>query len=94
MERLRKRPILSCTIIFLICVCIRITEYFVIRTVETIISENFIHKVFGIILLFVMVYGFKIKWSDIGFKSRGVFSGAGKGILLGAVCFSIAYSVE
>lgn len=94
MKRLKKQPILSCTGIFIICVCVRIFEYFVIRTDETVISENFIHKVFGIILLFVTVYGFKIKWSDIGFTGRGVFSGAGKGILLGAVCFSIAYSAE
>ena len=51
MYLLKKKPILNCFIIFTICLIARVIEYFVIRTDESILSENFLHKVFGIILL-------------------------------------------
>ena len=46
-----EKSILSCVLIFLICCIARVVEYFGIRTDETILAENFIHKVFGIIIL-------------------------------------------
>ena len=51
MYSLKKKPILNCFIIFTICLIARVIEYFAIRTDESILSENFLHKVFGIILL-------------------------------------------
>ncbi len=72
MNKLRKHPILSCIIIFLICVIARIIEYFIIRTDETILSENFLHKVFGIILLIIILKYTQLKWSDIGFTKQGI----------------------
>lgn len=50
-----EKSILSCVLIFLICCIARVVEYFGIRTDETILAENFIHKVFGIIILVVML---------------------------------------
>ena len=55
MERLREYPVLSCISIFAVCAGARVFEYFVLRTDETFISENFIHKVFGIVLLFIIL---------------------------------------
>lgn len=40
LNRLLKTPILSCSIIFIICLVARLTEYFYIRTDETFLSEN------------------------------------------------------
>lgn len=40
-----EKSILSCVLIFLICCIARVVEYFGIRTDETILAENFIHKV-------------------------------------------------
>lgn len=94
MYLLKKKPILNCFIIFTICLIARIIEYFVIRTDESILSENFLHKVFGIILLWIILYYAKLKWRDIGFSTKDVFSGIGKGLLFGFICCVFAYAIE
>ena len=86
MYLLKKKPILNCFIIFTICLIARVIEYFVIRTDESILSENFLHKVFGIILLWIILYNAKLKWRDIGFNTKDVFSGIVKGLLFGLIC--------
>ena len=57
-ENIKKRPVLSCAIIFMIGGAARLIEYFCIRTDETILSENFIHKVFGIIIHYNLTSAF------------------------------------
>ena len=94
MYSLKKKPILNCFIIFTICLIARVIEYFVIRTDESILSENFLHKVFGIILLWAILYYAKLKWRDIGFNTKDVFSGIGKGLLFGFICCVFAYAIE
>ena len=94
MYLLKKKPILNCFIIFAICLIARILEYFVIRTDESILSENFLHKVFGIILLWIILYYAKLKWRDIGFNTNDVFSGIVKGLLFGFICCVFAYAIE
>lgn len=94
MYSLKKKPILNCFIIFTICLIARVIEYFVIRTDESILSENFFHKVFGIILLWTILYYAKLKWRDIGFNTKDVFSGIGKGLLFGYICCVFAYAIE
>lgn len=94
MYSLKKKPILNCFIIFTICLIARVIEYFVIRTDESILSENFLHKVFGIILLWTILYYAKLKWRDIGFNTKDVFSGIGKGMLFGFICCVFAYAIE
>jgi len=85
MDKLEKPPICSCIIIFFICVIARIIEYFIIRTDETSVSENFLHKVFGIILLITVLKYTRLKWKDIGFTKDGMLLGIGKGLLVFAV---------
>ena len=94
MYLLKKKPILNCFIIFAICLIARILEYFVIRTDESILSENFLHKVFGIILLWIILYYAKLKWRDIGFNTNDVFSGIVKGLLFWFICCVFAYAIE
>lgn len=94
MYSLKKKPILNCFIIFTICLIARVIEYFVIRTDESILSENFLHKVLGIILLWIILYYAKLKWRDIGFNTKDVFSGIGKGLLFGFICCVFAYAIE
>ncbi|MBQ0065270.1 MAG: CPBP family intramembrane metalloprotease [Firmicutes bacterium] len=94
MEKLRKYPILSCISIFMVCAGVRIIEYFGIRTDETFFSENFIHKIFGIVLLYGFLRFCNLTWQDIGFKKGKVFPKLGNGFLLGTVCFFAAYSIE
>ena len=54
-KSIKKQPMLSCAIIFTVCSFARLIEYFIIRTDETVISENFLHKLFGIILLAIIL---------------------------------------
>lgn len=88
------KPTLSCVLIFLVCCVARVVEYFFIRTDETILAENFIHKVFGIVLLAVVLAITKLSWSSIGFTKAKVAKNILKGLTLGASCFSIAYLAE
>lgn len=94
LNRLLKTPILSCSIIFVICSVARLIEYFYIRTDETFLSENFLHKLFGILLLWGVLSICKLRWKDIGFSSDGTVSGIGKGLLFGLVCSVFAYAIE
>ena len=94
LNQLLKKPILSCYLIFVVCSLARIFEYFYIRTDDTFLSENFLHKLFGILLLWGILSICKLRWKDIGFTSKGIMSGLGKGLLFGLVCSIFAYVVE
>lgn len=93
-KRIEEHPILSCITVFCICGSARLIEYFGIRTDETILSENFLHKVFGIAVLAIVLYLLRCGWQDIGFGKSGAVSGIAKGLLLGACCFLVAYVAE
>ena len=94
LNQLLKKPILSCYLIFVVCSLARIFEYFYIRTDDTFLSENFLHKLFGILLLWGILSICKLRWKDIGFTKNGIISGIGKGLLFGLVCSIFAYAVE
>ena len=94
LNRLIRKPILSCSLIFIVCSLARLFEYFYMRTDETFLSENFLHKLFGILLLWGILSICKLRWKDIGFTSDGIVSGIGKGLLFGLVCSIFAYAIE
>ena len=94
LNQLIKKPILSCSIILVICSVARLIEYFYIRTDETFLSENFLHKLFGILLLWGVLSICNLRWKDIGFSPDGIVSGIGKGLLFGLVCSVFAYTIE
>lgn len=87
-------PCLTCIVIFTICAIIRCLEYFVIRTDETIIAENFIHKILGVIILFAIIKLLDLSWNNIGFKSENLLKNLSAGLLLGFICFSVSYGIE
>lgn len=79
MDKIRKHPVIACWLIFMICAAARIMEYFFIKTDESFLAENFIHKLFGIFLLFVILFVSKMKWKDIGFVNDHAVWNCGKG---------------
>jgi len=93
-KKIKQRPILSCVTIFLICTAVRFLEYFFIRTDETFFSENFLHKVFGILVLAITLHSLRWSWRDIGFTRDGMVAGMRKGLALGLCCFTVAYLIE
>ena len=93
-EHLLNKPILYSFIIFMICLVIRIMEYFIIKTDTTFISENFIHKLMGIIILVFLLKIMNYKFKDIGFKRNKWFKYLIYGLMLGGICFGISYFIE
>ena len=89
-----KNPFMVVLTIYLICLALHITEYFVLRTDQTIIGEAVIHKMLGILILVIAskILGFSAK--EIGFKTGKDFSSILKGLAFGAAVFVIAYTVE
>ncbi len=93
-EHIFNKPILYSFIIFMICLVIRIVEYFIIKTDTTFISENFIHKLIGIIILLFLLKIMNYKFKDIGFVKNKFFKYLIYGLMLGGICFGISYFIE
>ena len=92
-EKMNRYPYLTCWLIFAICVASRIIEYYFIRTDETVFAENFLHKLFGIAVLLIVLALLKMSLKDIGFVKSDIIN-VGKGLLLGLCCFAVSYSLE
>lgn len=97
-ERIKNNTVKSCLIIFTVLILVHGFEAIFLRMDETVLGENFINKVFGIIMIVVILKLIKWKGEDIGFK-KGLITGYGLksislGLLLAFVSFAIAYSVE
>ena len=85
---------LQVLLIYLICFCFRFIEYFFIRTDSTFFGEAFIHKLLGIVVLFVSAHLLLIKPVEIGFSHNKVPQNLLKGFLFGLCCYTVAYTVE
>ena len=81
-------------IIFIVCLIVHAIEVIFIRTDETFFAECFINKVFGIIVLFVLLNLLKWKWKDIGFKKEGMLKNIFKGFLLCTVFYTLGFLIE
>lgn len=91
---LEKHAVRNSILVFLECLVIHTFEVMVLRTDETIFAECFVNKVFGIVLLFVLLWRLGWKWRDIGFVKEKAAAGILKGMLLCTVFYSIAFAAE
>ncbi|MCR4684212.1 MAG: CPBP family intramembrane metalloprotease [Lachnospiraceae bacterium] len=91
---MKKNTVLSCWIIFAILIAVHGFEAIVLRMDETVFGENFINKVFGILVILIVLHMLHWKAADIGFTKSGVGKGIGCGLLLACCSFVIAYGVE
>ena len=80
--------------VYCLCFCFRLIEYFFIRTDETFFGEAFIHKLLGIIILFVTAGFLSFNLNDIGFSRKKCINNLFLGFLLGLFCFFIGYTIE
>ena len=93
-ERIRKNTVLSCWIIFAILIVVHAFEAIVLRMDETFFGENFINKLFGLLVVFQVLRSLNWKWSDIGFTKTGFVKNTGIGLLIAICSFIISYSTE
>jgi membrane protease YdiL (CAAX protease family) len=91
---IKKRTIMSCWIIFAVLILVHGIEAIVLRMDETVLGENFINKLFGILVIVFVLRMLSWKWSDIGFAGSGFLKSICIGFLLGIASFAVSYSVE
>ena len=83
----KAKVLISILTIFLICMFIRVIEYWFIRTDQTVIAENFIHKLFGIMIMCICVKLFSLTLADIGFSKNNILKQTFLGVTMGLVFF-------
>ena len=93
MKKLRS-PLLSVLAIYILCFIFRMIEYFIIRTDQTLLGEAIIHKIAGIIILWIAIKMLSTDFEYIGFKRKGIFKNFAFGLLFGISVFAAAYGAE
>ncbi len=91
----KKERILSAVLfIYFLCFAFRCMEYFVLRTDETFWSEAFVHKLIGIVILFIAGKSYGFSLTEIGFVKGRVLRSLSKGVIFGLCIFVLAYAAE
>ena len=93
-EKIKNKTVISCLIIFLIMIAVHGFEAIVLRMDESFFGENFINKVFGIAVVFIVLA--ILKWSPkrIGFTTKGAVRSIILGFTLAICSFVISYATE
>jgi Predicted metal-dependent membrane protease len=94
MKKVKSLPVIFSLGFYIVCCVFRSVEYFLLRTDQSIIGENVIHKLVGIMILAVTLGLIGYKWCDIGFCSDLFIRDTLKGLSLGIGVFILAYGVE
>ena len=93
-ESMLKNTVKTCCIIFCILIVVHAFEAIILRMDETFFGENFINKLFGIFILWVVLRIMQWKWGNIGFSKEKIMRSITYGLLLAAAVFLIAYTIE
>ena len=65
-----KKGLFIVLVIYIICYIFRILEYFILRTDKTFFGEAFIHKILGIIVLYIVAKSMSFNCKNIGFTRK------------------------
>ena len=93
-ERIMKNTVKACLIIFGILIFVHGFEAIVLRMDETVLGENCINKIFGIVVTFIVLHILGWKSEEIGFAKKGFVKCIAIGFLLAILSFTISYAVE
>lgn len=95
MEKKKQEKVLSVVVlVYIVCVVFRLFEYFILRTDKTWVGEAVVHKLIGIVILYLAVQMQGFVWNDIGFVKEKAVKYLLKGLAFGLSIFAIAYAVE
>lgn len=90
----RKKTMEVVLAVFVLCNIVKYIEFLIIKTDQTIISENIICKLFMIAVLFVALSKLKWNWNKIGFSKKYLMRNAVLGLFLGISTFFVSYLTE
>lgn len=93
-NKLKSKKIFVVLLIYILCFIFRSFEYFVLRTDQTFLGENFIHKLIGIVIFYAVAKMYCINLKDIGFKRNSILHNLLKGFGFGLSMFIVAYMIE
>lgn len=85
---------MNVTFLYALCFIFRFLEYFLLRTDETFWGEAFVHKLMGIVILFIAVKRYGFKFAGIGFTRNNVWRRLSEGSAFGLLVFVPAYLAE
>lgn len=95
MEKKKQEKVLSVVVlVYIVCVVFRLFEYFILQTDKTWVGEAVVHKLIGIVILYLAVQMQGFSWNDIGFVKEKAVKSLLKGLAFGLGIFAIAYAAE
>ncbi len=95
MEKKKQEKVLSLVLlVYIVCFIFRLFEYFILRTDKTWVGEAVVHKLIGIVILYLVVQMQGFSWRDIGFVKENAMKYLLKGLAFGLGIFAIAYTIE
>lgn len=89
-----KNPLLCCLLIYSVCLAARMWEFLALRTDQSALSENIVHKIFGIVIIFVCLKYLHARWRDIGFTRKNWLKNIGLGLALGLCFYTVTLLIE
>lgn len=90
----KRRTIRIISMIFILLMIIRVIEIIFVKTDQTWIGENILHKICCILLVWIALDLLRLHWHDLGFSKKGLFTGLKYGFALGISTFFLSYVVE
>ena len=94
-KRQREQKVLSTVLaIYLLCYVFRLWEYFILRTDQTWVGEAIVHKLIGIVVLFVAAKLLQFTVKEIGFTKENSVHNLLKGLAFGIGVFVLGYASE
>lgn len=90
----KRRTISIISMMFILLMIIRAMEIVFVKTDQTWVGENILHKICCILLIGIALDILKLHWSDLGFSKKGLFTGLKYGLALGMSTFFLSYAAE
>lgn len=93
-DMVKRRTIRVVSRMFMLLMIIRVIEIIFVKTDQTWVGENILHKICCILLIWIALGLLGLHWSDLGFSKEGLFIGIKYGMALGISTFFLSYAVE
>ncbi len=90
----KRKTISVISMMFILLMIIRVIEIIFVKTDQTWVGENILHKICCILLVWIALDMLRLHWSDLGFSKKGVFTGLKYGLALGISTFFLSYVAE